>query len=225
MYYLPDDEFDFFNLFRMEGVLYAEFGEHKFKHNLTILKWYDQMGFVVKRKEGDVHIVAEEYYDNGVRFKLWVTGDVIKVGGVVDDKGNFSELWREFEYGNPLPLRKTDPEMARLKMPEVIHVLPLVDMLKLFQNVQRGIRIDAGKMGDTLTQIFNVKIRDTTRVVPNEAIKEKVNYYLYYDDSLRLNGIERRNEKGATLTFKINRRSTYLLDKDIIILREIEHNH
>jgi hypothetical protein len=50
MVHLPEEEFDFFNLFRMKGTLYAQLREDIYKYNVTILKWYDLIGFVIHKK-------------------------------------------------------------------------------------------------------------------------------------------------------------------------------
>jgi len=230
LYFMPDDEFDFFHLFRMEGVLHAQLGKDSYKHKVTVLKWYDLVGFIIHKpkKDGenqDIHIVAKEYYDIGHRFKLWQTGDIIKVGGVIDKNGNFNELFREYDYGNPLPLRETDPEYKRLMMDEVMHTLPLSDMIFMVKNIKKGYRVAAGVINEVPTNIFEVKIRDTMRAVEDQQILDKVNYYLYYDDSWRLTALERRNDKGASIIIKIKKRSMYLLDKDIAILKELESNY
>ncbi len=225
LYLLPDEELESFHLFRIEADLYATLGKKMAKHKILIYKWYDLLGFTVKEDGPDLHIVAKEYYDDKIRFKLWRDGDNIKLGGIVDSNGNFIELFKEFEYGNPHHLRKTDLEYKRLQTEEVMHTLPLVDMLKMIKNINHGRQVARGMINGVVTSIFMIPVRDTMRYYEDQQITDKVNYYLYYDNKMNLSGVERRNEKGAVLTIKINRRSDFIYEKDASILEEIERNY
>jgi hypothetical protein len=41
---------------------------------------------------------------------------------------------------------------------------------------------------------------------------------------MRLYEIDRQNDKGTSLSYKAKRRSTYLLDEDLVILNELNTN-
>lgn len=211
--YLPSDEFQFFDIFKIKCEINNKSAE--------IFKWQNMIGFRINDLNLIVKPVDNTTYNttyNTTKFIAWKNNENYEIFGIINN-GNFVDVYIKYLNTSKPRIEIFDfDKNSTMNVIEFEYAIKLIDMILMIENIKYGVKIKSYMSPlhqNSLLDVFRIKLNNN------------LSYYLYYEDTMDLICIERiehikyNSNNIDNIKIKILKRQKYVTEGDIFDLNKI----